>query len=221
MRTRPFDASDADRDFAVDLARLLRRSPAFRQATDRLPARAQQISPLMREVRRLPIGERGAYYVSARVLDQADWYQSRSVASGRAGTRWFWLSVLLQIAAAGLALAALAGGGDALLRVIAVLGSVALAVAAWSQLNRYDELARSYANAFQELSLIAAAGAAGNRASLEELVRDGEQAIGREHQMWLAKRSEATDGPSDIDDGGGSDDDPGQSAGISSPSSVA
>jgi hypothetical protein len=210
MRTPPYEAADADRRFSVDLAQLLRRAPGFRQATDRLPARPQQISTLMRDVRRLPIAGRRTYYLTARLLDQADWYQARSVASNRAGTRWFWLSVLLQVAAAALALAALAGGGDALLRVIAVLASVALAFSAWSQLNRYDELARSYATAFQELSLTAAAaGDDGGRASLDELVRDGEEAIGREHRMWVAKRGERPDGPSDIDDG---EDGPDQSA---------
>ncbi len=203
MRTPPYGTADPDSRFTVDLTQALRRAPGFRQATDRLPARPQQISTLMREVRGRPVADRRAYYLEERMLDQADWYQARSVASSRAGTRWFWLSVAFEVGAAALALVALAGGGDPLLRIIAVLASIALAITAWSQLNRYDELARSYATAFQELSLIAAAaGDHANRATLEELVRDGEEAIGREHRLWVAKRGETPEGPSDIDDGG-------------------
>jgi hypothetical protein len=127
--------------------------------------------------------------------------------------------VFLQVAAAVLAVVALAGGGDSLLRVIAVLASVALAVTAWSQLNRYDELARSYGTAFHELSLIAAQpGDDHDQASLDELVRGGEDAIGREHRLWVAKRGDGPEGSSDIDTGGG---DPGQSVEASSPISVA
>jgi hypothetical protein len=219
MCAPPYEATDAERRFTVDLAQLLRRAPAFRQATDRLPSRAQQISALMRDVRRLPVSERHAFYVSERLLDQADWYRARSAAANRAGTRWFWLSVFLQVAAAALALVALAGGGDSLLRVIAVLASIALAVTAWSQLNRFDELARSYGTAFQELSLIAAAaGDDHDPASLDELVRGGEDAIGREHRLWVAKRGEGPEGASDIDTGG---DGPVQSGDANSPSSVA
>jgi hypothetical protein len=218
MRTPPYATADADRRFTVDLTQVLRRAPGFRQATDRLPVRPQQISGLMRDVRGLPVAGRRAYYLTERLLDQADWYQARSVASSRAGTRWFWLSVALEVSAAGLALIALAGGGDPLLRVIAVLASISLAVTAWSQLNRYDELSRSYATAFQELSLIAAAaGDDAARATLQELVRDGEEAIGREHRLWVAQRGETPTGPSDIDDGSSVD----QSAGASSPSSDA
>jgi hypothetical protein len=215
MRTPPYATADADRRFTVDLTQALRRAPGFRQATDRLPARPQQISTLMREVRALHVADRRAYYLAERVLDQADWYQARSAASSRAGSRWFWLSVVFEVAAAAFALAALAGGGDALLRVIAVMASIALAITAWSQLNRYDELSRSYATAFQELSLIAASATDdADRAALEELVRDGEEAIGREHRLWIGKRGEGLEVPSDIDTGG-----PDQSAGASSPSS--
>jgi hypothetical protein len=218
MRVPPYATADADRRFTVDLTQVLRRAPGFRQATDRLPLRPQQISTLMREVRGLPVAGRRAYYLTERLLDQADWYQARSVASSRAGTRWFWLSVALEVAAAGLALVALAGGGDPLLRIIAVLASIALAVTAWSQLNRYDELSRTYATAFHELSLIAAAaGDDADRAPLQELVRDGEEAIGREHRLWVAQRGEMSAGSSDIDDGSGAD----QSAGASSPNSDA
>ena len=104
-------------------------------------------------------------------------------------------------------MAALAGIGDTVLRLITLLGSIALAIAAWSQLNRYDELARAYAVAFQELSLIAAtADDAQDEATLTELVRDGEDAVGREHRLWVAKRTEAVPGPTDVDDGDDSPD---------------
>lgn len=203
MRATPYAQADSDRRFTADLAALLSRGARFRQATDRLPARPQQISAHMRAARELGTIERRDYYVQNRLLDQADWYQRRSGASGRKGSRWFWLSVLFQVAAAISAIAALVAGGELLPKLITFLGSIALAIAAWSQLNRYDELSKAYGVAFQELSLIAAvADNAVDEATVNALVRDGEEAIGREHRLWIAKRTESAAGPTDVDDSG-------------------
>ena len=75
--------------------------------------------------------DRRSYYVDYRLSDQAEWYRRKGVASTRSGVRWFWLTVLFQIAAAAMAVAALAGAGDSVLRIVALLGSIALAITAW------------------------------------------------------------------------------------------
>ena len=206
MRVSPYADQDPDRRFRVDLATLLRRRAGFRQAVDRLPARPQQISPLMRKVRASSLGARRDYYVAQRVFDQADWYRRRGARSSRWSGRWFWLSIAAQLVGAALALATFAilamGWQDDVLRLVALAGAIALAMTAWSQLNRYDELSRSYAVALQELLLIAAVGdGVQTQTELEELVADAEEAIGREHRLWIAKRAEsAAEGEPGLDE---------------------
>ena len=71
-----------------------------------------------------------------------------------------------------------------------------LAVTAWTQLGHDDELSRAYAVALQELLLIAgAAERATTDGALAAVVRDGEEAIGRENRVWVAKRAERFKAP--------------------------
>lgn len=190
MRVAPYDAADADRQLGIDIATMLRRRGGFRQATDRLPERPQQITEQMRAVRALDLDHRRDYYVAQRILDQAEWYRRRSTASSRSAARAFWLSLAFQIAAAGAALLALVEGVD-VLRIMALLGAVAVAMTAWSQLNRFDELARAYGSALQELLLISAmAEGISSEEQLAETVQDAEEAVGREHRLWVARRTQ-------------------------------
>jgi hypothetical protein len=204
-RAAPYRDDGADRRFRTDLALLLRRRPSFRQAIDRLPARAQQISAQMRAQRGLDLVGRRDAYVRWRILEQAEWYREKGASFGRWAARWYWLSVLSQLAGAALAILTLQTitlpQAPDLLRFIALFGAIALAMTAWSQLNRYDELARSYAVALQELLLIAAAGeTVGAEEELDELVQEAEEATGREHRLWVAKRREP-----DVEQEGGDD----------------
>ena len=207
-RVPPFDGRDADEQMTTELSSLLDSAAGIRQAVDRLPAQAQQISPSMREVHGRSFADRRDFYIERRLLDQARWYRARSSQHRRAATRWFWFSIAFQIFAivfALLALAAVALARDlanprdaeaAMLKVMTLLASAAIAVTAWTQLNRDDELAKAYGVSLQELLLIAGAA---SRATSEEafapVVRDGEQAIGRENSVWVAKRSERYESP--------------------------
>lgn len=196
MRVSPYANADGDQRFTSDLAGILRRGAEFRQAVERLPEGAGQISQAMRSVRDLELTDRRDYYVARRLLDQAEWYRRKSAASRRAASRWFWWSVVFQLGAATVALLSLAGGGDSILGLMTLFGSVAIAMTAWTQLNRHDELGKSYALALQELLLISApAGQADTEEALESLVREGEEAVAREHRLWVAKRSEGIEMP--------------------------
>jgi hypothetical protein len=103
------------------------------------------------------------------------------------------LSLALQVGAAGAAVLAIAAPEaftDLLLGVVTSLGAASLAGTAWTQLSRYDETARSYAVALQEVLLVAdLARDFDAEKDLSAFVANGEQAVSREHQLWIAKRS--------------------------------
>ena len=74
-----------------------------------------------------------------------------------------------------------------------LFASVATAATAWTQLGRHDELSKSYALAYQELLMIRTLGEkVSTEEGLDRLVTDGENAISREHTMWMAKRATPT-----------------------------
>jgi hypothetical protein len=158
----------------------------------------------MRLVRSMSVAERSELYLDKRLVDQANWYRRKSAEYRAWATRWFWLSLGLQIAAAAAAILAITGfsiGGftittETWLGVVAWFGAFSLAGTALVQLNRYDETAKAYAIALQEVVLVAdLARTFKTDAELSTFVSDGEDAISREHKMWIAKRS-ASDGGS-------------------------
>jgi len=198
MRVPPYAGDNGEQEFSADLSDLARRASLIRQAVDRLPSRPRQISASMRAVREMDLVGRRNTYVTGRLVNQAEWYGRRSARHRRWASRWFWASVLLQLGAAGLALFALydAGHTPLLLRFMGLFASVAIFFTAWSQLNRDDELAKSYASALHELLLLAdTATSVKTEEQLSNLVDRGEEAVGRENKVWVAKRTERVESP--------------------------
>jgi hypothetical protein len=79
--------------------------------------------------------------------------------------------------------------GPMKINIVPVITTCAAAVAAWNQMKRYDELAKTYALAAQELSeLEAIAESLSGEADFPQLVEQVEEAISREHTMWCARR---------------------------------
>jgi hypothetical protein len=204
MRVPPLDGPDADDQFRAELASLVDASAGLRQAVDSLPSRPQQISQSMRTVRERELTDRRDFYVHRRLLEQARWYRRRSAEHHRRATRWFWAAIVFQVLAVVFALMAVAAvvAGQSpdfeapFLRAMSLLASLAIAVTAWTQLGHDDELSRAYAVSLQELLLIAgAAERATTDGAFAAVVRDGEEAIGRENRGWVAKRAERFKAP--------------------------
>ena len=204
MRVPPLDGPDADDEFSAELATLVDASAGLRQAVDSLPSRPQQISEAMRTVRERELDGRRDFYVHRRLLEQARWYRRRSAEHHRRANRWFWTAIVCQVLAvvfALLAVGAVVAGQTAdfeapFVRAMSLLASFAIAVTAWTQLGHDDELSRAYAVSLQELLLIAgAAERAKTDVAFAAVVRDGEEAIGRENRGWVAKRAERFKAP--------------------------
>jgi hypothetical protein len=198
MRTPPFEGQAADGQLSSELAALLDSMREIRQADQRLPAEPRLIPAAMGEMRGRPLADRRELYLRQRLFEQAHWYRRRSAQHRQAARRWFWVAFaceLLAVAAALSALAAVALGQtddveQALLRGMSLLAALAIAVIAWTQISRDDELARSYAAVLHELLLTAAAAEqATTEEALAQVVRDGEEALGRENQTWVANRT--------------------------------
>ncbi|RIK36785.1 MAG: hypothetical protein DCC58_18870 [Chloroflexi bacterium] len=189
MRVSPFDGTDRDAEqrFSSDLREIIRSYPGLILELGSEPTSARQVTPNMRAVRNEPYDARRAFYLSERIDDQIRWYAGRAEQNRRAASRWFWLGLAAQSSAIGLTIVRIVvtSGPD----IVALAAAISAMATAWTQINRNDELAKSYGVAAQELILIK--GELENaeaEAEFIDIVAEAESAISREHTMWMAKR---------------------------------
>jgi hypothetical protein len=141
----------------------------------------------MRRHRERPLEERRQLYLGARVDDQIAWYTQRAERSREMSARWFWGAVIVQTLL--LAATIIAVWSLTLAVLIGFFATVSSSTAALARVHRHDESRRRYARAAEELRYLreGVAGAEGEDA-FSDSVDAAEQAISREHGVWLARR---------------------------------
>lgn len=176
------DALDADRLFVDRVDEVVKKADQLQLA----PVVGEQITAAMRELRGQTLADRRESYCIGRVDDQMHWYANKAAANGDSARRWS------RAAAASNVIGILGSGARFLgwveFDILGIAAAAAGSATAWVQLKQHRILASSYALASQELSLVRErlAGVADEDAwSLE--MSDAEDAISREHTMWLAR----------------------------------
>jgi hypothetical protein len=140
----------------------------------------------MRALRSQEFGTRRQSYCVGRIQDQINWYAAKSKSNERGARRWgratFGANIIGLLGAGGRFL----GWID--IDILGVAAAGAAAGTAWIQLKQHRTLAASYALAAQELSLalVRLENARDDEHWALE-VSDAEEAISREHTMWLAR----------------------------------
>jgi len=187
----PFRSGLSDRqadDLLVrKLGEILRERPAP-AAPDGSEAVAEQITPLMREVRSQAVETRKAVYLRDRVRDQREWYGNKARSNARSSTRWLCAVGAAQLLGA-VASVSMVRWPDFPFHLGSVLASIAGVLVGWREVKQYGQLAHTYSLAAQELGLVEAqAASVTTEDELAAFVADAEQAISREHTMWAARR---------------------------------
>ncbi len=159
------------------------------QVQDRLPISSPVpgITPEMERLRSASFPERRAAYVEGRTSEQQRWYASRSVANRARASRWRIFLIVSEVVA--LVLAAARAFGVFQIDLSGVLAALVSAGAAWVALKQHGELASAYAMAARELSIQVGRLATTPEAHWADAAADAEEAISREHTMWLASRT--------------------------------
>lgn len=153
------------------------------------PVNAPHVTSWMRTQRRADFPARRSAYLTHRIEHQREWYATKYAYNRRAANRWRGALVALEATGAVLALLAVVApwAGQASPAIAAIAG----AVVAWLNLKQHEQLARAYAAAGHDLA-----------AAREKLlispseeqwaleVNDAEDAISREHTLWIASRSQ-------------------------------
>jgi hypothetical protein len=147
-----------------------------------------QITPKMRAIRAFSLSARRDTYLDERIGGQRLWYAQRAEKNKRGGRAIFGLLLISQ----GLSLIAailLVRWPLMPINLVGVFAALAAALIAWNQLKRHEELATAYGLAAQELGTAQEQGRSlEDEDDLSSFILNAENAISREHTLWLARR---------------------------------
>lgn len=147
----------------------------------------EQISDTMRALRIDELHKRKEAYLAGRIDDQRLWYSRSSKRNEKKSFQWRCVLLGLEVLGASAALLLLVEVTS--IEFGSVLAACVAAGGAWIEVKQYDNLASAYALTATELTLVrSAAGQVNEEADWSAYVSSAEQAISREHTMWLARR---------------------------------
>lgn len=147
---------------------------------------ADDITATMLSARQLGFALRRQIYLDQRISEQVAWYSRRATGHGRLARRWTLIGALFSLAGFILGVLKFLGVFD--VDLLGIAAAVVSATTAWNQLNQHRMNAASYSVAARELSIIRDRGKVITEPSWALFVSDAEDAISREHTMWLARR---------------------------------
>lgn len=155
---------------------------------DVIPNRADdEVSPAMLELRTRRVEERISSYKHGRLEDQQAWYANKAQINAAAARRW--LRLMFAAEALGLLMGLLKASGLVGIDFLGVAAAASAAVGAWIQVKQYRNLASAYSVTSRELrQVLTSMDAAMDEEGWARFVDEAEEAISREHTMWIASR---------------------------------
>lgn len=146
------------------------------------------ISMEMKRVRSLSLIDRKKYYLLHRVEDQIKWYSSKAESNEKMYELWFFIVIGLQILAL-ISIYFLINSPLSNFNFVGLFSTVAASGFSWLQVKKYQENKEAYTMANSELNLIKAEASQFNtEEEFSKYVLDSENAMSREHTMWLAQK---------------------------------
>lgn len=173
------------------ISRVRELSKEFKELNDSLNAKIvvlPVITDKMWKIRNLNTLERKQYYIENRINDQKDWYASKAEFNKKKYNNWFLVIIVSQLIAI-ISVAFLVKYPESNWNLVGLFTTISASAISWLQLKQHQELKQAYTTAAQELNFIQASfGNINSDIELAEFVLDSENAISREHTLWLAQR---------------------------------
>ena len=144
----------------------------------------RQLTKSMKDERKKSFTDRKSYYITNRIEDQITWYSNKSSFNSRRSSLWSVLLLALEIGA--IVLASLRFAGILELDLAGVTATVVAAGISWIQSKQYETLSQSYSVTAQELARVGSLLETTNERDWPTSVEQAEEAISREHTLWLA-----------------------------------
>lgn len=185
---RSLEDAKADDLFSEEITALLRDRRGVGASLGGIDASGQEITNRMREIRRADLDTRKSVYLHGRIQNQRTWYGNRAARNARLSLYWL-TAVGVGQACGALAAVTLVVWPGCVFNIPSVIAALVAALLAWLQLNRHQESAHAYGLAAHELGFIEVkAPHARTEDEFSRFVSDAENAISREHTMWMARR---------------------------------
>ena len=190
MRSEPFNIIDealARRNFIERIGDIITEVNKDGFTPKKNERHSDIITQRMENLRKLDFTSRKKEYEVFRIEDQIDWY-SKKVISNRNYARLFSsLIIIFQFVAAVYLIFFIDTYKE--LKLTEIMIFIATSLIAILEMNKYKELHQSYFVTQSELNIIKSKfNTVTDDSELDEFVKEAEQAISREHTMWLARR---------------------------------
>lgn len=188
VQAEPFGPTQPDQ--AVDALLRDRIRDVLQRGRDRIdlgPGSAV-ITDSMRALRSESLEQRRTIYLRCRTEDQQGWYSTRAKQNAKFATRWRYSLLIAEVTA--VVIAALELGRDEPWDFAGIAAAAVASGAAWLSLKQYSLLTSAYRVAATELALQADVLRSASVDDWPGAAADAEEAISREHTMWLASRGQ-------------------------------
>jgi len=146
------------------------------------------VTESMRTLRLTRLEVRRAAYLLQRTQAQRSWYSTNAAKNQKRASMFRYALLAGELIA--VVAAAVALGRDVPLDFAGVLAALVAAGAAWMALKQYSQLTSAYRVAAVELGIQESIIESVEVDKWDQAVADAEEAISREHTMWLASRGE-------------------------------
>ncbi|MFA0889231.1 MAG: DUF4231 domain-containing protein [Synergistales bacterium] len=176
--------SEAKERFLEEMRQILQEKSKI-SAQMQCPEDQTEITTFMSTARSSSFEDRKGLYLEARVRDQKNWYNNKSMLNRSGSRRLFWIAFSLQVGAMGAAGFCIVCGG---LDLSGLMVTLAALVMTWLQVQQNAYLAHSYGSAAQEFAIIEEkAVMVDSEVNLGVFVDQAELAASREHTMWVSR----------------------------------
>ncbi|MBL7707270.1 MAG: DUF4231 domain-containing protein [Taibaiella sp.] len=146
------------------------------------------ITDKMIEIRAYNLEKRKDYYIQNRIEDQKKWYADKAEYNSEKYNLWFWCVITSQ-AISLISIVFLIVNPGFNWNFVGLLTTISASALSWLQLKQHQELKQAYTTATQELNFIATlTDQLTTDNSFSKFVLDSENAVSREHTLWLAQR---------------------------------
>jgi len=174
--------------YLTEWSRLKQRMPELQRDFALAGESGQLITQWMIDVAQKSLEDRLLIYRKHRVDDQIKWYASNAKRNARKQSRWFWALFLIEVFA--IAYASLQAWLLLPVNLVGFVATIGSGIVAWSQTKRHSDLSTSYAIAAEDISLISEKFRyIKDQHAMNDFVDNIEEAVSREHSMWLARRN--------------------------------
>ncbi|EIA08673.1 DUF4231 domain-containing protein [Flavobacterium frigoris] len=146
------------------------------------------ITDEMKLIRNYSLENRKQYYLLHRIENQINWYKDKAEINKSNYERWFWAVIIAQILAL-LSIGFLIKFPDCNFNFVGLFSTLSACFFSWLQLKKYQENKEAYTTATSELNIIKLeAEELNTEEAFSKFVLDSENAMSREHTMWLAQK---------------------------------